>query len=126
MGDPVREELAKRDITEQLPCAVAFDIAEALGVSPEEIGRAADRLAVRLTKCQLGLFGYSPQKRIVKASTMVDPEVKKAILDALQGGRLPCIEAWRIAGSFGHHKLKIAGFCDGLNVKIGPCQLGAF
>lgn len=126
MDEAIREELLTRGITDRLPCAVAFDVARALGVSPLEIGQAADRMALRLVKCQLGLFGYAPQKRIVKPLSFIDDDLKAAILDGLQENRLPCKTAWQIALDFGVHKLKIAGFCDGLGVKIKPCQLGAF
>jgi len=126
MEEAIREEFLRREITDHLPCAVAFDMARALGVSPLEIGQAADRMAVRLVKCQLGLFGYTPEKRIVKPSLSASDDVKEAITNGLRENRLPCKTAWQIALSFGLHKLKIAGFCDGLGVKIGPCQLGAF
>ena len=46
-----------------LPCAVAFDIASTLGVSPLEVGKNADLLEIPLIKCQLGLFGYQPNKK---------------------------------------------------------------
>jgi DNA invertase Pin-like site-specific DNA recombinase len=40
----------------RLPCAAAFLIAEELGVSLREVGRAADALGIRLSHCQLGAF----------------------------------------------------------------------
>ena len=40
----------------RLSCAAAFAIAEELGVSRSEVGRAADALGIRLSHCQLGAF----------------------------------------------------------------------
>lgn len=40
----------------RLPCAVALKLAEKLGVPPLEVGKAADALKVKITKCSLGCF----------------------------------------------------------------------
>ncbi len=39
-----------------LPCAVAREIAEALGVPYSDIGAAADALGIKIKNCQLGCF----------------------------------------------------------------------
>jgi len=125
--DPVlRDALLKRAAEGKLPCAVAFDMASRLGVSPDVVGRAADLLELRLVKCQLGLFGYRPEKSIVKPSASVAPELEKAILAGLANDRLPCKTAWKIAKQFGIHKMKVSAACDAMGIKIRPCQLGAF
>jgi hypothetical protein len=38
---------------------------------------SADLLEVRLNKCQLGLHGYFPEKRIVEPAKKVSPELEK-------------------------------------------------
>lgn len=40
----------------KLPCAAAFGVAKKLGVSTREIGDAANRLNIKIAKCQLGCF----------------------------------------------------------------------
>jgi len=40
----------------KLPCAMAFKIARELKVSPGEVGRAANRLSIKICNCQLGCF----------------------------------------------------------------------
>ena len=110
----------------ELPCAVAFEICARLGKPPEEIGAAADRVNIRLTKCQLGLFGYPPSKKIVKAAAVVEPELEQAIRSKLTGGRLPCRDAWNLAQAFRCPKMAVSAACETLGVKIKPCQLGAF
>ena len=40
----------------KLPCAVAFKIAKELKVSPREVGKAANKLAIKISNCQLGCF----------------------------------------------------------------------
>ena len=44
----------------KIACAQVFSIASELGVGPAEAGKTVDLLKIRLVKCQLGLFGYTP------------------------------------------------------------------
>jgi len=125
--DPViRDALLKSAIRGTLPCAVAFEAAKHLGVGPEDIGRTADLLELRLVKCQLGLFGYGQKKTIVKPAASVNPAFEKAIREALVDDRLPCKRAWEIAEKLGIHKMKVSAACNALGIKMRSCQLGAF
>ena len=125
--DPSLKSALLRQTTDgELPCAVAFELAKSLDVPPGAVGQAADLLELPLVKCQLGLFGYRPKKKIVKPAKVVAPELKKAILDGSQEDRLPCKTAWEIADALGIHKMKVSAACDALGVKVKPCQLGAF
>jgi hypothetical protein len=125
--DPVvRDAVLKRASKGELPCAVAFELAKELRVLPDAVGRAADLLELRLVKCQLGLFGYRPEKSIVKPAASVSPELERATLAGLVNNRLPCKTAWIIADELGIRKMKVSAACDALSIKIAPCQLGAF
>jgi hypothetical protein len=110
----------------ELPCAVAFDIADKLKISPATVGECADRLKIRLLKCQMGLFGYQPEKKIVKPSVEVGTELGVQIEESLIGGRLPCASAWKIAKNLGVAKMEVSSACEAMGIKIKPCQLGAF
>ena len=109
-----------------LPCAVAFKIAAREQVPPLEVGKAADSREIPLAKCQLGLFGYKPEKKIVKAEAEASPELLAALKGALENDRLPCAALWRIADQFKMTKMKVSAVCEGHAIKIKPCQLGAF
>ncbi|MFP4194324.1 MAG: hypothetical protein ACOCQI_02170 [Desulfosalsimonas sp.] len=122
----IRKRMKERAEGGELPCAVAFALAEELGVAPAVIGEYADRMEIRLIKCQLGLFGYKPEKKIVSPRETVSGELRKAITDRLEDNRLPCREAFDLAESFGVRKMEISGACETLDIKIKPCQLGAF
>jgi len=110
----------------ELPCAVAFSIADEMKVVPAEVGFTLDMLAIRLVKCQLGLYGYKPNKRIVKPAERVSPDLEKAIRASLANGRLPCAAAWEIAEQLGLRKMEVSSACETLGVKISACQLGSF
>lgn len=122
----IQEEIRRHAPGGELPCAVAFKIAADLKVAPAEVGKTLDLMEFRLVKCQLGLFGYSPRKRIVKPRPAEPPEVAAAIRDALENDRLPCRAAWEIAERFGLRKMAVSGACEALGIKIKPCQMGAF
>lgn len=122
----IKTALAQQTKDNQVPCAVAFEIAEALQVSPSEVGKTADLMEMELVKCQLGLFGYKPDKKIVKPKAPEDPDLEKTIRDSLIDGKLPCRKAWEIAGSYDLSKMTISAICEHLEIKIKPCQLGAF
>ncbi len=125
--DPaITQEIQVRLRKDALACAVAFDIAGKLGCTPAEVGRTADLLHISLVKCQLGLFGYKPQKKIVDSRMPQEPALGDAIRDGLVDDRLPCKTAWRIAAQFGVPKMTVSSACEALGIKIKPCQLGAF
>ncbi len=114
----------------QLPCDEAFRIAGELKVSPAEVGRAADELGVRISRCQLGLFGYGPKAegrhRIVQPLPAVPPRLSEEMIARLEGGRLPCAVAWGVAKRLGLARLQVSGAADTLRIKISSCQLGCF
>jgi len=110
----------------KISCAGVFKIVSELGVSPAEAGKAVDMLDVKLVKCQLGLFGYEPRKVIVTPAAKVSPELDSAIRGNLQDGRLPCAHAWRIADMLKLQRMEVSCAAEALNIRIKPCQLGAF
>ena len=126
-ADPIiKEKVITHAAEGNLACAVAFKIAEELGATPAEIGKTVDLLDLRLSKCQLGLFGYQPDKKAVQARPAENREMEDAIRNALDDGKLSCCEAWDIAGRFKVPKMAVSGVCEYLGIKIKPCQLGAF
>jgi hypothetical protein len=127
ISDAIRSGL----VDGELPCAKAFAIARQVGVEPIHVGEEADALDIRLSKCQLGLFGYGPKAagkhRRVKPMQNVPPGLAQAIRAAVApNGKLPCLAAWRIAEELHLPKQKVSDAAEGLGVRIAPCQLGAF
>ncbi len=45
----------------KLPCPAAFQIAKELDLSISEVGNAVDDLKIKVSDCQLGLFGKPHQ-----------------------------------------------------------------
>ena len=126
MNELIKEHVIRQTKNNELACAKAFKIADELNVSAAEVGKTADLLDMKLVKCQLGLFGYTPDKKIVKPKAAQNPELRRAIEDSLVEGALPCVKAWEIARNFDMSKMSVSAVCEQLKIKIKPCQLGAF
>lgn len=125
--DPVLKDiiLEKAKLGE-LPCALGFDIAKKQGVPVETVGMYADVLEIRLTKCQMGLFGHTPETKRVKPIFPADDKLRSAIEKALVNGKLPCKSAWRIASEQKCSKMDISCACEAMKIRLRDCQLGAF
>ncbi len=118
----IKEKVRDNSIT----CAGAFKTAENTGVEPGDVGFTLDMLEIRIIRCQMGIFGYEPEKKAVKPMEKVPDELEKAIRKNLTGGKLTCVSAWGIAKSFGRPKMDVSSACEKLGIKIKECQLGAF
>jgi hypothetical protein len=121
-----REKIQENAKDGKLPCAIAFKIADEVNKSPAEIGKTTDLMDFRLVKCQLGLFGYTPHKKIVTPKTPDNAKLMDAIQNAVKNERISCRDVWEIAGKFQIPKMTVSAACEALNIKIKPCQLGAF
>ena len=114
-----------------LPCAKGLALAEELGVSALKVGEEANQLGIRISRCQLGLFGYGPKaegkQRIVEPLENVPPDWEATLREAASAeGGLACAEAHRIARRLGASYLDISNAAEGLEIRICQCQLGCF
>jgi hypothetical protein len=115
----------------RLPCAAACDAAEALGVPMAEVGRTADELQIRLTACQLGLFGYPGRAKGWDAAGVAEWAVPDGLEDALRAARnerdeISCGRLWEEAERFGVPRIQIGWLADRLGLTIRDCHFGAF
>jgi hypothetical protein len=122
----IQHAISLQAINQKLGCVAAFEIAARLNVPPKAIGRVLDQMDYRITHCQLGLFGHSPEKKIVTPEKAVDLRLKTAIEAVAEDGRLSCLKAWDIAAQLQIPKILVSNACEGMGLRIKPCQLGAF
>ncbi len=122
----LRQALLSQCQDQTITCAKAHGLAQQLKLSPAEVGVALDLMEYRICKCQLGLFGYHPQKKIVAAANQVPSSLERQIKAQLVSRRLPCLNAWQLADQNGITYLNLSAACEALKIKISPCQLGAF
>lgn len=127
--DELRSAIRRNLVDGNLPCAKAEEIAQATGgASMKEIGRSADGDGIRISRCQLGLFGYRDfgTKGLARACSEIPSELAQAIRSRAAGETLPCAAAWQLAKEHGLPRVAIACACETLEVRITPCQLGCF
>lgn len=130
MPTSLLQEMQRHLVDGQLPCTAAHTIAHFLGVKPGQVGRAADEAEIRISQCQLGLFGYGPKaegrSKLVRTAVRVPPELAAALEERAQDGRLRCATCWEIAAEMGVERLAVAEVAEALGLRIIGCQLGCF
>jgi hypothetical protein len=126
MNPAVKQKVEDKAKNREISCAVAFQIAEELKATPADVGKSIDLMDIRLVKCQLGLFGYGPGKKALKPKSPQSRDLEEAIRAALVDKKLSCRTVWDIAHRFNVPKMAVSAACEALDIKIKPCQLGAF
>lgn len=124
--DSLKQEIRQAAKENSVACSAAEEIAGQKALPLSDVGIALDILNIRITECQLGLFGYRPQKKIVQMAGEVAPDLRKAISAGLSDGCLSCVAAWAIARRLELPRMKVSAACEALKIRIKPCQLGAF
>jgi len=126
----LQDQLRAAANDDQLPCALAHKLAGEWGVTPEALGAAAKEVGIRITRCQMGLFGYGPKGtpsyRVVRAADHFPEDLAVEAKAALVDGRLPCPAAWALARRHGLAYRRMGDVLEGLGLKVKPCQLGQF
>lgn len=124
MDEKAINEVRASLVDGKLPCTVAFRIAGELGLEPKEVGDLADELDIKISRCQLGLFGQ--EQRMVEPAQDVAEELTERLKTSLVEGRLPCAKAWEIARELGIKRARVGRAADALGIRISQCQLGCF
>lgn len=109
----------------KLPCAKVFDLISRHTVFPDIAGMAMNQRKLKITQCQLGLFGYPDGKRIPVCDT-VQENLKVNIDRHLEDGRISCLAVWGIAEEMKLSRGDVAAACEKLGIRVNKCQLGAF
>ncbi|MBN1662774.1 MAG: hypothetical protein JW943_04160 [Deltaproteobacteria bacterium] len=120
------EAINRKVVNGEMACGQANRIAGSLRLDLKDVGTALDLMEIRITKCQLGFFGYGQDDKPLKPAKIIKTDMEEAIREALVDNRLTCRAAWDLAARFGVPKMRISSLCETLNIKITSCQLGAF
>ena len=132
-GTKPNERIAKT-IREKSPggslaCGVGEKISKEFKVDISEVGITADLLGMKISKCQLGLFGWGKKPnhgKDIHAADSVSVEIKSALEEVAENGAVTCAALWAIADRLGVERKAVSAACDTLRLKIRVCQLGAF
>jgi len=110
----------------RVTCQQAHALARKLRVPPPEVGKTADLLEMRIVECQLGLFGYEPEKKIARPLESMPHKLRQEIERRAQDRKIACASCWQVADVAGVNKLTVGSACETLGIKVVRCQLGAF
>ena len=54
--EELETRLYKASNESRVPCATALEIAKSLGITADAVGQTANKLNIRIKKCQIGCF----------------------------------------------------------------------
>jgi hypothetical protein len=123
---PGIEELLKQaSVNSKISCLKVFEIIEKHSLPKDEAGMILNNAKIKISACQLGLFGYQGGKNIPNVENV--PEMlEKRIKSGIENGKLACATAWEIAADLNLKKMDVSSACEKLGIKISRCQLKAF
>jgi hypothetical protein len=125
LDEAVAEKIRAIAENGRITCAAAHLISKKLNLPLSEIGIQIDLMELRINKCQLGLFGYPDGKKLdpdIEISAELDNQLDTSVAD----GRISCSDCWEIAERMKIKRMDIGAACEKKNIRIKPCQLGAF
>lgn len=130
MNERILEGMLQRLEDGKLPCNHTFAIARALEIEPLTVGQTANEAGIRISRCQLGLFGYGPKAegkhKIVHAMDKVPERLAARLRAEAEGDGISCRAVWRVADGLGYRRIEASSAVEAMGLKISRCQLGCF
>jgi hypothetical protein len=114
----------------KLPCSHAMAVAQELNIDPETVGLAANEADIRISGCQLGLFGFGPKAegkhKIVKPMDQVPEHLAARLRDQVDGDRITCAAVWQVADGLGIRRIEASSAVEAMGLSVSHCQLACF
>jgi hypothetical protein len=130
MDERILQAMQERLEDGKLPCNQAHAIAHVLNVDPLTVGRAANEAGIRISRCQLGLFGYGPKAegkhKIVHPMDDVPERLAARLRGQAEGEGITCTAIWRVADGLGYPRLETSSAVEAMGLRVSRCQLGCF
>ncbi len=132
----IRESL---DNNGQLSCVKAHELAIAQAIDPQKVRELLDELGIRISRCQLGLFGHAKEKgmpgfRAARETVQtrkeegkgVSEEAAEAVKQIRSGSQVTCEDLWRVGDTHGVSRFEMGCIAEFLGLSVKKCQLGCF
>jgi hypothetical protein len=130
MDERLRQALQDQLEDGKLPCSQAFAIARTLGEKPLVVGFAASELDIRISRCQLGLFGFGPKSKgkhkIVHPMDEVPERLAARLRASASEKGITCKAIWNVADDLGYQRLEASSAVEAMGLRVTRCQLGCF
>ncbi len=112
--------LTNLDEKGKLSCLKAFKVARLIGVKPKEMDNITKTLNIKITNCELGVFGK------LNFADMDDKIYNKLSQNFNVGKKVQCQVAWYAARDKGLSLKKVGSTINMSDIKVTHCQLGCF
>jgi len=130
MDEQLRQAILDRLEDGKLACNQAFAICQILDLEPLTVGLTANEAAIRISRCQLGLFGYGPKAegkhKIVHPMDEVPERLAARLRTEADGGSITCKAIWKVADGLGYKRLEASSAVEAMGLRVSRCQLGCF
>ncbi len=130
MDERIRQTMMERLEDGRLPCNRAFAIARLLDVEPLAVGIEANEAGIRISRCQLGLFGYGPKAegrhKIVHPMEDVPGRLAARLRAAADSAGISCEAVWQVADGLGFKRMEASSAVEAMGLRVWRCQLGCF
>ena len=126
INEAIAEKIKKAAVNKEISCTSAHQIAKNMGIEPLEVGVQIDLLEFCITECQLGLFGYGDPKKKLDPDVNISFDLDRELDNNQADGRISCLDCWDMATRLKIKRLDMGSACEKKNIRIKPCQLGAF
>lgn len=130
MDERLRQALQHHLEDGKLPCSQAHAIARRLDMEPLIVGFAASELDIRISRCQLGLFGFGPKSegkhKIVHPMDEVPERLAARLRASASKHGITCTAVWNVADDLGYQRLEASSAVEAMGLKVTRCQLGCF
>ncbi len=112
--------LTNLDEKGKLSCLKAFKVARLIGVQPKEMDNITKSLNIKITNCELGVFGK------LHFTEKDDKVYDKLSQNFNLGKKVECEIAWYAARDKGLSLRKVGSTINKSDIKVTHCQLGCF
>jgi len=130
MDERLQQAILARLKDGQLPCNQAHAIARLEGIDPLDLGFVLNDMGIRVSRCELGLFGYGPKAegkhKIVEPMDEVPGRLAERLQAAAKNGGLTCQAVWQIADGMGLRRIVVSSAMEAMGLRTTHCQLGCF
>jgi hypothetical protein len=94
------------------------------------LGFALNEMGIRVSRCQLGLFGYGPKAegkhKIVEPVEEVPERLAERLQAAARDGAMTCQAVWAIADGLGLKRIAVSSAMEAMGLRTSHCQLACF
>jgi hypothetical protein len=99
-------------------------------MDPLDVGFAANEAGIRISRCQLGLFGYGPKAegkhKIVHAMDEVPERLAARVRAAADEGAITCAAIWKVADGLGYRRIEASSAVEAMGLRVSHCSLACF